>query len=776
MFKSGDIARFIFFALLVFGLAFSAGCGDDDDDDNDDGQIPDDDVDDDDADDDLDDDADDDADDDVNDDADDDFDDDVNDDVDDDIDDDLDDDLDDDTEVLLEWIDGGAVGRDGVTFAVASDGTQYMAAAKARILFLNKKTVGNSWESQLVAYFAATPKMAVDSAGYVHLLYRHLEEPGLVYATNASGAWSFERIEDGEFEDMQYRIAAGADNRAHITFLTRNPGNNELIFHYRVSNGRAWDESIIAEGSQAGKYHDLVLDSGGNPHVAYNYDYSVYYAANAGASWTTELVDTQYYYVDPVALALDANDHAFIAWTRGSYSDGIMRYATNQSGDWVVEDIVASEQRGLDLGVDDDGRIHIAFMSSKTSLSYVTNESGDWVQSVVDTWPEDSEIPPVVAFDADGNFVIGYFRFETYCLGSAWCAQRQGEGFIVEVVDQGKTVGANCILELDDQSNPLISYYDHHDIDFKFTRKVGENWEIETIDDADYAGGGADSCVDDYGAVHISYSSPELVGVNYATNARGDWAIQQIPDDEVDGVGSTAIDVDSGGHVHIIYNAPDYRWDRIKYLTNKSGAWVGVTIEESDNYMEIPAIVATDDGLIHIAYSGYHYYHDGGETGLLYGASQNSSWDMTLVDYYGDGCDMLIDSGGAAHIAYYDYNGYVWYSTNQSGEFAIDVVDGAGEAITYTRPSMDMDNRAVLHIVYNYWSLGLGYATKKEGVWFNTVIPKTSSGSKYASLKIDDRGRAHVAYHGDEALWHVRFGRDYGSPSINVRDSMEVGR
>jgi hypothetical protein len=160
--------------------------------------------------------------------------------------------------------------------------------------------------------------IAVDGDGNVHTLHYREEPYTLVHATNATGEWTFEIIDEpGE-----------------------PAANPDLV--------------ADAAGALHGAYHDAV---GGG----------LRYATDASGGWTTEAVDPPVALAADIALAVDDGGFVHIVYYDGTDSD--VKYATNLNGDWQTFTIDAAGSVGLDLDIalDTQGAVH-AFYTGEDAV------------------------------------------------------------------------------------------------------------------------------------------------------------------------------------------------------------------------------------------------------------------------------------------------------------------------------------------------------------------------------------------------------------------------
>ncbi|MBI2897588.1 MAG: hypothetical protein HYY06_28780 [Deltaproteobacteria bacterium] len=127
---------------------------------------------------------------------------------------------------------------------------------------------------------------------------------------------------------------------------------------------------------------------------------------SSGGVWALETVDDSGAVSNSAtSLALDPDGAVHIA-----YCNEDLRYATNGSGDWVLEtaDALGTTGRHASLAIDEDGAAHISYYGvTNEELRYATSASGAWAaETVADQWG--SGAGTSLALDPDGAIHIAH--------------------------------------------------------------------------------------------------------------------------------------------------------------------------------------------------------------------------------------------------------------------------------------------------------------------------------------------------------------------------------
>ncbi len=313
--------------------------------------------------------------------------------------------------------------------------------------------------------------------------------------TNKTGVWESHRIYNGT-----------ADNHLDL-------GNPP----YDLWNG---ESSLIA------------VDGSNHEHLCYvkhftrtsvfgdplDENYKLYYTNNASGTWQSPLELIELPYIRPVALDIDNNGKAHIAFLNAGVATVCsLYYFTNVSGSWKNEILHSKVYDYASMAIDNNNLIHISFysMDIKDNDSY---EQG-----------------------------LGYFNGVF------------GNWNTPEKIDNvgGQIEAMQTSIAIDNSNNPHISYLGGQYGNNKYTFKSSGAWTVIQIDTG-WGSGCTSLDVDNSGNAHILYTP--LYGSDifrYAQNTSGTFEHSDI--EEAD---QFHIKIDDDSKFHIVYNN--------KYLTNRT--------------------------------------------------------------------------------------------------------------------------------------------------------------------------------------------------------------
>jgi hypothetical protein len=172
--------------------------------------------------------------------------------------------------------------------------------------------------------------IAVDLNGNVHISfisYGSNDDNLLRYITNVSGTWSTDTVALGSLDP--YKCSIAVDSAGNVNIIYRDYDLYDLK-HATNSSGVWVSETVDDFVTGGDQYLSLVVDSYGNSHVSY-FDYisdraRLNYANNVSGAWENYIIDNVGVRQDTASIAIDADDKVHIIYT---YYAGL-RYVTNR--------------------------------------------------------------------------------------------------------------------------------------------------------------------------------------------------------------------------------------------------------------------------------------------------------------------------------------------------------------------------------------------------------------------------------------------------------------
>ena len=218
--------------------------------------------------------------------------------------------------------------------------------------------------------------LVIDATGQLHAC---IEFGGtLYYGNTASGAWDLTPLDSLVVgaRGNNCSIAVDTNNAVHIAFIE----TFTYDLWYASNASGSWSAEIVDQQSGTSTnsiYHtSIATDSTGFAHIAYAHDFAendMEYATNASGAWTSEKVNdagTVGYASD---IVIDSNDRIYVLYEE--LADGRpLHLASRESGAWSSF-VLSSSGFGQDLSmsVDSTDALHIVFNDESGELSYTTN-------------------------------------------------------------------------------------------------------------------------------------------------------------------------------------------------------------------------------------------------------------------------------------------------------------------------------------------------------------------------------------------------------------------
>ncbi len=435
-------------------------------------------------------------------------------------------------------------------------------------------------------YIGRHNSIAIDSSNKVHISFHDTED--LEYATKTCGFW-YTEIAAPRCRAVYTSIAVDSRGVAHIGFQ-KNDGNTDEPHNlgYSVNLSGQWMRTTVDFAGSVGEVSSMAIDLNNKAHISY-FDHTndaFKYATNSTGAWTSEMLDNgigaipYVYFAQDTSLAVDSKNKVHISYF--SYTESALKYATNTSGSWIITTLDAGSGckyggicagRHNSIAIDSEDKVHISYQKgniSNYSLHYATNVSGQWVIETVDD-------PNVVnatsiAIDSLDRAHIGYQRFyemHAVKISGSW---------IKEKVDIAGGYGDDSSIAIDSSDSVHISYmtkyYGNTRSSLKYATNVSGSWVTRTLQgNISARHRGTSLAVDSSDKVHISYYDDSVYNLKYATNVSGSWEINEVDRygwNTADPGAYSSLALDSSDRVHISYfDGGSYD---LKYAVNVGGS------------------------------------------------------------------------------------------------------------------------------------------------------------------------------------------------------------
>ncbi len=245
--------------------------------------------------------------------------------------------------------------------------------------------------------------LALDSNGCAHVCYAYATGPYFKYATNKTGSWVTEGLSTSFDAGYSNSIAVDAADNVHISYMLWSGSSKKYLLMYTTNASGSWDTDLV-DNSDTGYDNSIAIDSSGNAHISYHdYDY-LWYATNTSGFWVVEAVE---WGGDYPSVAIDSSDGVHIAY--GYYEE--LKHATRSGGSWITDVLVnVYDPEHISLGIDSTGKVHISYYyKGYYDLRYATLDSGSWTTDIVDSTSSVGKYSSL-SVDPWGCIHISYFH------------------------------------------------------------------------------------------------------------------------------------------------------------------------------------------------------------------------------------------------------------------------------------------------------------------------------------------------------------------------------
>ena len=626
------------------------------------------------------------------------------------------------------------------------------------------------------------PSIAVDGNGKLHVSYYDQMNSDLRYATNENGKWVVTTVDSPGVVGEYSSIAVDSNNKVHISYY--DAVNTNL--KYATNTGGSWANITLDNSGVVGEYSSIAVDSNNKVHVSY-YDHSngsLRYITNAGGSWVASPVD------DPLganvgeftSIALDIQGKVHISYLDDT--NNVIKYATNAGGSWEITSIMATLGAAgyNDMALDATGKAQIAYWITPSHVLYnATNAGGAWTTNAVagaDTVSNGISI----TFNS-GKFFMAYQ--DAVQANLRWAVSGVG-GWSLGVADVKAGSGYQSSILVDSNGKMQIVNFDLTAQNLRYATNGGASWYVNTVDSAGFTGSRNSMAIDRFNNVHIAYIDATLNELKYAhwTPLIG-WTTEVVDSSSLPAGSETSIAVDESGNAYISYY--DGATNSLKFANNVGGAWVNQTAVGGDPYYEsmvldgnLRAHIFFSDGINHNVIYVNHtqggswnsqvidssgqasgdiqaVMDNGGklhvmyftDNGVVYANNVGGSWNKTIIghsgSYDGLGISLALDSRGAIHAIYREASGYIYYTTNASGVWTNETIEGPGFIGSWC--SIGIGPNDVVQLAYaSPADAMMRFVTIPEGVWMKQIVDANNVGS-YGQMKLDSFGRAFISFY-----------------------------
>lgn len=345
----------------------------------------------------------------------------------------------------------------------------------------------SNWQTEVIDGGSAADvgkysSLVIDQQGNFHVGYYDQTRGALWYAFRAKGDTRWFRMMVQSKEVGAYSsLAVDAHGRPHFSYV----GRLQDGLHYAYWDGKAWHGAII-DPEHIYYFNGISLDNQGNPRISYylyhdasgHYVLRLKYAHFDGRQWYIQTLDPRMGTGKHNSIVVDSKGNPHIAYAHVGLGD--LLYAYWDGSEWHFKDADSRQVtkdyvgEGNSIALDNAGNPAIAYFDiTKEMVKYAAWDGKMWKVEAVSQLGARGELDRVsLKFDSHNRPMIAFYDAGQ---GALKLAVRDEKGWHIEIVDHSGNVGFTPSLCLDDHDNPYITYYDldRHALKIAYRKAAG---------------------------------------------------------------------------------------------------------------------------------------------------------------------------------------------------------------------------------------------------------------------------------------------------------------
>jgi hypothetical protein len=266
--------------------------------------------------------------------------------------------------------------------------------------------------------------------------------------------------------------------------------------------GSGWTITPLVTDHAVGAVSAVVVTPGGDVHVIYADDdastKALRVVSRMGGTWG-EPADIEGGGASKISVGwvsgrLDATQAGHVAYYVSDADRRDLHYATNASGDWVIDDVEAGNVSDLgmfaSLRIASTGEPRIAYADASAKLiRYAAKTGGSWTYESVTAPNSSTSYSISLALDEDDVPIIAYWDL---FMGEMVVARRTPTGWVTQTVETGVTVGQyGSSLDLDPDGTLHLAYHvinPNADLHYATADAFAGPWTATAVDTAGTTG------------------------------------------------------------------------------------------------------------------------------------------------------------------------------------------------------------------------------------------------------------------------------------------------
>lgn len=321
-------------------------------------------------------------------------------------------------------------------------------------------------------------------------------------------------------------------------------------------------------------------------------------------------ISTTVYHAEDLSspsLAIDGSGFAHLSiWDLGLFSGGpsYLKYATNRSGIWTVEQVDSQLNIGgsSSLAGDEEGNMHVTYCSSNSGdkkLMYASRIKDTWEKQVL--FADVNEIianEAAIVLDGEGNAHIAYQAFiweEDICTSALKLAISQGGEWTSQTLHEKEgTNDYRIFMIIDHAGFAHVIFWDIIDPYLYYATNKSGSWMVQTVIEKEDGFHDCTLVVNSDCQAYVGYAIEGRVMM--ATQQNDGWDVQTL----LEKGSSPYLVLDTDNRLHFSY---EKEWD-LMYAQFGAGTWKRQTVSE-DSYILDGTVMAIDNEMYaHISYIG----------------------------------------------------------------------------------------------------------------------------------------------------------------------------
>ena len=524
---------------------------------------------------------------------------------------------------------------------------------------------------------------SLDGNGDKHIAYYNSSSYSMDYAKSIGNLWQTQSVDSGTGSSSGMRhmsIAMGPDNLPHISYVEEALD----LVKYAHFDGSSWNVTQIDDLNYDVFDTSIVLNSSGLPEIAYmvrNYsgstwDYGLRYATFNGTSWSIDSVMSRAsgYSWGSLDHALNSSDSPHIVYF-DDYDDSLY-HAAGSNGSWVTTKIKSNAgyysagYSSSSIAIDSDGGLHVSYYErSGRDLEYAYLGFGETSWAITADVAGGSTsyyfgVDNSIGLDSNGKPRIAYFEPSFSDLEFASCDSScdSASSWEIRTLAEDGTTGQYVEMSIDHNDIVHMGYYNSSSstVNYLTIRDGPILTQIGEVGSHHYQLGG---WVDQAGSIHISFfNGTDTSGTLQHAEWDGySWTLSTVDSIATMTGAYSDIALDSDGKPHISYidtTDPSEGVGNLRYAQHDGSAWVTSTIDAGGTIGGFTSIALDYNDVPWISYFDTDDTAWSASGQLRLATKEDGVWTHSYQDNgAGKGSEVGIDSGGVAHVAYFDEDG-----------------------------------------------------------------------------------------------------------------------